>query len=53
MAGAFKQFKLNLPADVKTWLETQAKNNLRSQGKEIILAIREKMERLPHSKDEQ
>ncbi|MCA0961150.1 DNA-binding protein [Salipiger bermudensis] len=38
-----KQFKLNLPADVKAWLAEQAKNNLRSQSQEVVLALREKM----------
>lgn len=42
--SAVKQFKINMPADVKGWLETQAAKNMRSQGAEIIIAIREKME---------
>nr|WP_296077794.1 Arc family DNA-binding protein [uncultured Agrobacterium sp.] len=40
-----KQFKLNLPSDVKSWIEKEAEQNLRSQTSEIILAIREKMGR--------
>lgn len=40
-----KQFKLNLPSDVKDWIEKKAEQNLRSQTSEIILAIREKMGR--------
>ncbi|GLO70353.1 hypothetical protein MACH17_18700 [Phaeobacter inhibens] len=40
-----KQFKLNLPNDVKDWLEHQSEKNLRSMSNEIILAIKEKMER--------
>ena len=43
MANPVKQFKLNLPEDVKVWLENQAVDNLRSQSGEIIFAIREKM----------
>jgi hypothetical protein len=39
------QFKVNLPADVKEWLAEQAKVNLRSQTSEIVLALREKMQR--------
>lgn len=41
-----RQFKMNLPKDVKEWLADQAAKNLRSQSNEIILAIREKMQRL-------
>lgn len=40
-----KQYKMNMPADVKQWLVNQATKNLRSQSAEIILALREKMER--------
>lgn len=40
-----KQFKLNLPSDVKDWIEKEAAQNLRSQTSEIILAVREKMRR--------
>lgn len=40
-----KQYKLNLPADVKRWVAEQAAKNLRSQSSEIILALKEKMER--------
>ena len=29
------QFKLNLPADVKAWLEEEAVRNLRSQGAQV------------------
>lgn len=38
-----KQFKMMLPEDVKDWLVTEAKKNLRSQSQEIVLALREKM----------
>ena len=37
------QVKINLPEDVKRWLETQAAKNLRSQNAEIVLALRAKM----------
>jgi hypothetical protein len=40
-----KQFKINLPQDVKDWLTQQADQNLRSQSSELILALREKMSR--------
>ena len=38
-----KQYKLNLPADVKAWVAAMAAKNLRSQSAEIIFALREKM----------
>lgn len=37
------QVKINLPEDVKRWLEMQAAKNLRSQNAEIVLALRAKM----------
>lgn len=39
------QFKLNLPAEVKAWLEVQAARNVRSQGAEIVACLRERMDR--------
>ncbi|WP_290689975.1 MULTISPECIES: Arc family DNA-binding protein [unclassified Haematobacter] len=39
------QFKLNLPSDVKTWLERQAEINGSSQNSEVIRAIRAAMAR--------
>ena len=38
-----KQFKMMIPKDVKDWLASQAKKNLRSQSQEVVLALREKM----------
>lgn len=38
-----KQFKINLPEDVKRWVSRRAEENLRSQTAEIIFIIREKM----------
>ena len=38
------QFKLNLPAEVKAWLEEQAQKNVRSQGAEIVFRLRKQME---------
>lgn len=40
-----KQFKLIIPTEIKEWLADQAERNLRSQSAEIILALRERMER--------
>lgn len=37
------QFKMNLPADVKAWLEAEAKRNVRSQGAQIVACLRAAM----------
>lgn len=37
------QFKVNLPADVKAWLEAEAKRNIRSQGAQIVACLRAAM----------
>lgn len=37
------QFKVNLPADVKAWLEDEAKRNVRSQGAQIVSCLRAAM----------
>lgn len=37
------QFKLNLPADVKAWLEEEAVRNLRSQGAQVVSCLRAAM----------
>ncbi len=39
------QFKLNLPADVKAWLEEEAVRNLRSQGAQVVSCLRAAMSR--------
>jgi hypothetical protein len=39
------QFKLNLPADVKAWLEEEAVRNLRSQGAQVVSCLRGVMSR--------
>ena len=38
-----KQFKLIIPADVKAWLEAEAKKNLRSQSAQIVSCLRAEM----------
>lgn len=40
-----KQLKINLPVEIKAWLEEKAKINGSSQYSEVIRAIRERMER--------
>ncbi|NSL22890.1 Arc family DNA-binding protein [Agrobacterium tumefaciens] len=47
------QFKLNLPHDIKEWLEEKARQNLRSQNSEVILALREKINRETQKADAQ
>ena len=44
----FLQFKIKLPRDVKQWIAVRAAQNFNSQSKEIVLALREKMEREAH-----
>lgn len=43
MNAAQRQFKLNIPENIKEWLALEAKNNMRSQTAEIVLALKEKM----------
>jgi len=43
--NAQKQFKVNMPEDVKEWLAKEARQNMRSQTAEIVLALKEKMGR--------
>ena len=45
MVNETKQIKVNLPLDVKRWVAMEAAKNLRSQGAEIVLALKEKMAR--------
>ncbi|RYE62070.1 MAG: Arc domain-containing protein [Oxalobacteraceae bacterium] len=37
--------KILMSEDVKTWLAEEARKNMRSQTAEIVLAIKEKMQR--------
>lgn len=36
---------VRMPADVREWVEANARRNLRSLNSEIVLALREKMQR--------
>ena len=38
------QFKLNIPNDLKRWLDREAARNMRSVSKEIIFHLQEKMQ---------
>lgn len=39
------QFKFNLPADLKRWLEQEAKREVRSQGAQVVYCLRAAMQR--------
>lgn len=45
-----KQFKISIPTEIKRWLAIQAATNMRSQSAEIILALKEKMDRTENEK---
>ncbi len=45
MAKGDPQIVVRVTPELKGWLEETAKRNLRSTNSEILLAIREKMER--------
>jgi len=45
MAEDRKQFKIAIPQDIKRWVAIEAAKNMRSQTSEILLAVREKMDR--------
>jgi hypothetical protein len=50
MTEEAKQFKLSIPLEIKRWLAVEAARNLRSQSAEIVIALREKMERSENEK---
>lgn len=39
------QIGVRMPPDVREWLEEAARENLRSLNAEVVLALREKMQR--------
>lgn len=39
-------FGLRMPEEVKEWVARQAKANMRSQNSEIVVALKEKMDRV-------
>ena len=45
-----KQFKIAIPLEMKRWLAVEAARNMRSQSAEILLAVREKMDRTENEK---
>ncbi len=46
--GYRKPLQLRLPADLKDWIESEAKRNNSSQNSEIVRSIRERMDALGH-----
>lgn len=47
-----KQFKIAIPLEMKRWLAVEAARNMRSQSAEILVAVREKMDRAENEKAE-
>ena len=45
-----KQFKITIPLEMKRWLAMEAAKNMRSQSAEILMAVREKMDRSENEK---
>lgn len=48
--GDIAPFGLRMPDDVRAFIEAAAKKNLRSLNSEIVLALKEKMERQPDAR---
>lgn len=45
-----RQFKISIPLEIKRWIAIEAAKNMRSQSAEILLAVREKMDRQENEK---
>lgn len=39
------QMRIRVPVDVKAWIEAEAEKNLRTQNAEIVIAIRQQMQK--------
>lgn len=52
MSNDRKQFKIAIPIEMKRWLAVEAAKNMRSQSAEILVAVRERMERQENEKAE-
>ena len=48
-----KQFKLIIPAEVKAWLEAEARKNLRSQSAQIVSCLRAEMSKSEQAPSQQ
>lgn len=45
MSPSLPIFSLRIPADIREWLEKEAEKNFRSLTAEIVIALRERVER--------
>lgn len=45
------QMKIRLPKEIKRWLAIEAAKNMRTQSAEVVLALKEKMDRSANSED--
>jgi hypothetical protein len=43
--STFKKMLIRMPADVKSWLETESQRNASSQASEVVRSVRARMER--------
>ena len=52
MNSKITPFGLRMPSDINKWIEAEAARNLRSKNAEIVMALKEKMERQKKEKGE-
>ncbi|UFW80046.1 Arc family DNA-binding protein [Rhizobium sp. SU303] len=52
MNSKITPFGLRMPSDINEWVEAEAARNLRSKNSEIVMALKEKMERQKKTKGE-
>lgn len=52
MISKITPFGLRMPSDINEWVEAEAARNLRSKNAEIVMALKEKMERQKKEKGE-
>jgi hypothetical protein len=45
MSPSLPIFSLRIPPDIRAWLEREAEKNVRSLTSEIVIALRERVER--------
>ncbi|MDO3434309.1 Arc family DNA-binding protein [Rhizobium sp. CBN3] len=52
MNSKITPFGLRMPSDINKWVEEEAARNLRSKNAEIVMALKEKMQRQEQEKGE-
>ncbi|ASS56904.1 Arc family DNA-binding protein [Rhizobium leguminosarum] len=52
MNSKITPFGLRMPTEINEWVEAEAARNLRSKNSEIVMALKEKMERQKKAKGE-